>query len=106
MMDDLMVFLLCFCMHLNFSIGQVQVVYLDQQPKTLENQTYCKIEADNYLDRVEVLLELAEKKLIELAEKNNSKKVEIFIFEKENGDIPTESHAGKKSYISFFFLLK
>lgn len=100
------IFIFGFWMNLQLLTEKVQVVYLEQQPKVLENQTFCKIEADNYLDRVEILLELAEKKLIEMAEKEKFKKVEIFIIQKENGEIPTESQTGKKSFVSFYFSLK
>lgn len=93
-------------MNFHLSTDQVQVVYLEQQPKVLENQTYCKIEADNYLDRVEVLLEFAEKKLVELAEKEKSNRVEIFIIEQVNGEIPTESQTGKRSFVTIYFCLK
>lgn len=85
---------------------KVQVVYLDQQPKILADQTYFKVEADNYLDRVEVILDMAEKKLVEIAEKNKSNRVEIFIIEQENGEIPTESQLGKNGFVSMYFCLK
>ncbi len=84
-------FIFSFWMNLHLSMEQVQIVYLEQQPKVLENQTYYKIEADNYLNRIDVLLVFAEKKLTELAEKEKSGRIEIFIIEQENGEIPTES---------------
>jgi hypothetical protein len=88
------------------SFGQVEIVYLESEPKDKEKLTYCKLESNDYLERVEALKVIMENRLKEVGKEKNAIKVEIFIIEEFNGDMPTESQIGKRSFIRFYFIFK
>jgi hypothetical protein len=86
--------------------GKVKVVYKEGKPQNISEHTYFKKQGKDFLDRAEVILKEAEKDLVLFAKEKNAVLVEIYILEKENGEIPTESQMGKKGFVTMYFCLK
>lgn len=84
----------------------VKVVYIDELPENPEHMIYYKKVSKDYLDRAEKILVEAEEDLMKLAKEKRMPIVEIYVLEKEHGEIPTESQWGKKGYVCLLFSLK
>jgi hypothetical protein len=97
---------LLFLMLVFVTSQRVKVVYLSEHPAQVEGlKTYRKT-AKDFLDRAEMLLKEAEKELIEMAASQDYNRVEIFLLEKQHGEIPTESQLGRKGYVKLIYCFK
>lgn len=85
---------------------KVEVVYLTEPPTQVEGlKTYQKT-AKDFLDRAEMVLKEAEKELMEMAASQDFGRVEIYLLEKQHGEIPTESQLGRRGYVKLIYCFK
>ncbi|MFC0261060.1 hypothetical protein [Fontibacter flavus] len=88
------------------SCDQVQLVYKKGTPINQSELLYIKKSGGDFFDRAEKILKEVEKEIIELAEKRNVKTVEIYVLDKQHGEIPTESQIGKVGFVTVLISLK
>ena len=85
---------------------KVEVVYLSELPVQREGLITYRKTAKDFLDRAEMVLKEAEQELIEMAASQDYERVEIFLLEKQHGEIPTESQLGRKGYVKLLYCFK
>jgi hypothetical protein len=84
----------------------VEVVYVKEAPSQLHQPGVFHKVSNDFLDRAEFLLKEVERDLIQMAASGGYGRVEIFLIEKQNGEIPTESQMGKKGYVKLMYIFK
>lgn len=84
----------------------IQVVYRNESPVDKSGMTFYKKVSNDYLDRADLILKSAEKDIIKIAKEKHASVVEIYVLEKVNGEIPTESQFGRYGFVSVLYVLK
>ncbi|RZS97249.1 hypothetical protein [Cecembia calidifontis] len=95
---------LFFLLHSNGK--EIQLVYKSEIPEDRSGMIFLKKTSKDYLDRAELILKKAEKDIIKLAKEKDAHLVEIYVLEKANGEIPTESQIGRLGFVSLLVSLK
>jgi hypothetical protein len=85
---------------------KVEVIYLSEYPAQVEGIKIYQKTAMDFLDRAEMVLKDAERELVEMAASQDYGRVEIFLLEKQHGEIPTESQFGKRGYVKLLYCFK
>ena len=67
---------------------------------------YYKKKGNDHLERSEKILEDAEKEIIKLAKERRADFIEIYVINKENGEIITESQQGRIGFVEILFSLR
>lgn len=88
------------------SKGKIQIEYLSEKPSNIQELTFYKKFGTDYIDSPEIILKDLEIELKELAKSKEAQKVEIFILERVESEIPTETQSGRIAYVAVFFKLK
>jgi len=101
-----LIILSAFILLFSYSNNGVKVVYKSEVPDDKSGLIYYKKIGHGYLDRAEKILKDAELELIKVAEEKNAQKLEIYLLEEENGEMPTESQNGSKGFVILLFKLK
>jgi len=84
----------------------INIVYKSDLPADRSGLIYFKKLGKNQLDRSEKILKEAEKEIMEFANEKEADLIEIYVLDKENGEIPTESQTGKIGFVEILFSLK
>jgi hypothetical protein len=88
------------------NVNGINIVYKSDLPDDRSGLIYFKKTGKNSLDRSEKILKEAEKEIIQFAKDKEADLIEIYVLDKENGEIPTESQVGKVGYVEILFSLK
>ncbi|PSL07233.1 hypothetical protein [Cecembia rubra] len=91
---------------LEISGKDIQVVYKYEEPLDKSGMTFYRKTSKDYLDRGDMILRNAEKDLLKIAKEKRANVVEIYVLEKVNGEIPTESQIGRFGFVSLLYVLK
>lgn len=86
--------------------GRIQIEYLSEKPTNVQELTFYKKFGADYIDRPETILKELEKELKELAKRQKAQKVEIYVLETVDNEIPTETQKGRVASVAVFFKLK
>jgi hypothetical protein len=97
---------LAICIRLLLVQEDIKITYVNTSPIEKSEWTYFKKTGSDNTDRSEKILKDVEAGLLAYAKKKGASKIEIYILEQENGEMPTESQRGKKGFVSMYFCLK
>jgi hypothetical protein len=84
----------------------IKIVYKSDLPADISGLIYFKKIGNDHLDRSEKILKDAEGEIVEFAKEKDADLIEIYVLDKENGEIPTESQTGKIGFVEVLFSLK
>jgi hypothetical protein len=100
-------FLIIAAFSLLYSTGNgISIVYKSEVPMDKSGLIYYKKKGNDQLDRSEKILKEAEKEIVKFAKEKHADLIEIYVLDKGNGEIPTESQAGKMGFVEILFSLK
>jgi hypothetical protein len=90
-----------------FSYGDgIKIIYKSEVPTDKSDLIYYKKMGNNQLERSEKILKDAEKEVIKFAKERHADIIEIYVINKENGEIITESQQGRIGFVEILFSLR
>lgn len=90
-----------------FSYGDgIKIIYKSEVPSDKSDMIYYKKKGNDQMERSEKILKDAEKELINIAKERRADLIEIYVINKENGEIITESQQGRIGFVEILFSLK
>jgi hypothetical protein len=88
------------------TVNGIRIVYKSEVPMDKSGLIYYKKKGNDQLDRSEKILKEAEKEIVKFAKERHADLIEIYVLDKGNGEIPTESQTGKMGFVEILFSLK
>lgn len=103
-MKILSILLIAVSMLFSYSDG-IKIIYKTEVPTDKSDLTYYKKKGNDQLDRSEKILKDVEREIIKLAKEKHADLIEIYVLNKENGEITTESQQGRIGFVEILFSL-
>ncbi|MFD2200744.1 hypothetical protein [Shivajiella indica] len=81
----------------------IKIIYKSDVPQDRSKMIYYKKKGHDYFERADGILKEVEKDIVHYAQGKDADLIEVYILEKANGEIPTESQEGKIGYVEILF---